>query len=763
MTGTWVHNTALSWLMYRLTHSEVMLGLTSLFTNLPMLLFGLVGGLAADRFPRRRILLTTQSIFLVQAALFAVLTYTGWIEVWHVYALGLLFGLANAFDVPARQSMILEITSKEDLVSAVSVNSMMFNLARIAGPAAGGLAIAAVGEAACFGLNAISFFAVLVGLLLMRLKPREAPVVAHTGWGEGYEYLRSNPVIWRLLLVSGCMNIGFSGTVVLNPFFAQDLFGKGATGLGMLTTSIGVGAIIGIYFLASSGDQRRLPRVSVVSGLSLGVALMAYGLSPSYWWSLLAMAIAGGSLIRQNGATNSTLQITVPEHLRGRIVSLFGISVVGMAPVGATAFSALARATNIRVAAVTAGAWCLACAWALGRGLKRHGALLLFCLPMLSADALLLRKVDQFLKETSTLTGFEVKRKVPAAMMTKVELERYLKSKMKEEVAPEKIRLEELVLKMFGFAPEDFRLEETTVNLLQEQAAAFYDFKERKLFVLDHVQDDLGPELLIHELGHALADQQYGLSRFLKGARDDDDAALARMAVMEGQAMWLMGEHSARLQGTTLKGSPELVRRLSMMDGGDDAQFPVMQKVPLYLKESLLFPYSHGFRFQAAVCEKDDKCMSRVFEQPPVSSSQVMHPELYFAGVKPEKVVAPEAKNPYKLRTDGTLGELDIDILMRTFHVEREGLAEKFRGGSYRLYEHKKTRDPLLTHASVWKDEAAAKDWFSAYVALLASKWKKCEISRREPALIEGKGDRGPFRMRLDGARVLVEEGLPVH
>jgi len=150
--------------MYRLTHSEWMLGIMSLFTSLPMLLLGVVGGLAADRFPRRSILLVTQTVFLIQAAALALLTWRGWIEVWHVYALGLVFGLANVFDIPARQAILMEISSREDLVSAVSVNSMMFNLARIAGPAVGGMAVAMLGESAAFSLNAASFLAVIGSL-----------------------------------------------------------------------------------------------------------------------------------------------------------------------------------------------------------------------------------------------------------------------------------------------------------------------------------------------------------------------------------------------------------------------------------------------------------------------------------------------------------------------------------------------------------------------------------------------------------------------
>lgn len=384
-----------------------------------------------------------------------------------------------------------------------------------------------------------------------------------------------------------------------------------------------------------------------------------------------------------------------------------------------------------------------------------------YLLLLFLADPGLLGRVDQFLKETSQLTGFPIKRKVPAAMMSRVELEQYLKSKMDKEVDPRKVQTEELVLKLFGFAPQDFQLKQTTLDLLGEQAAAFYDFKDRKLYILDHVQESLGPELLIHELSHALADQRYGLRRFL-GKAKDDDAALARMAVMEGQAMWLMAEHAAREAGTSLRESPDLVSRFSDATEGDGGS-PVMNTVPLYLKESLLFPYSWGFRFQAAVCEKVANCLSHVFENPPQSSSQVMHPHLYFSGVLPEKIVAPPAPRGWRTRADGTLGEIDLSILLRTYQQEPKGVVESLRGASYKLYENRRTRNHLLSHASTWKDDEAAIRWMNAYVAVLGERWKKMEIVKRDLQTVSGKGDRGPFLVRRAGRQVFIEEGLPIN
>jgi hypothetical protein len=332
-------------------------------------------------------------------------------------------------------------------------------------------------------------------------------------------------------------------------------------------------------------------------------------------------------------------------------------------------------------------------------------------------------------------------------------------------VNPNKTDAEELVLKRLGFAPPDFKLRQTTIDLLGEQAAAFYDFKARKLFLLDSSDDSLGPELLIHELGHALADQHFGLRKFLKGAVGDDDAALARMAVMEGQAMFLMGEYGARKAGLHLKDSPALIDRLSQPDSGDDDKFPVMQRVPLYLKESLLFPYSQGLRFQAAVCQKDADCMARVFRDPPRSSAQVLHPDLYFSHVLPQPVDLPRpGEGKWRTRMEGNLGEFDLELLLRTHKADASAVTPHWRGGAYRLLENKgKAKDLLLLHASIWEDETAASRWFNAYTAILPSKFSKLKVLSRQEREWTGTCEFGRFRIYREGKVVTAIEGLPLN
>jgi MFS family permease len=721
-----------------------------------MLLLSPAGGAAADRFPRRTLVFATQSVFLAQAALLAWLTATARAEVWILFLLGAIYGVANAFDIPARQAMLLDMTGPEELISAISLNSMLFNLARIAGPAIAGFALASVGEAWCFGLNAASFLAVLVGLGWMRFE--RATLSEHSAtWRETLGYLRRHPSALHLLLLCAALNIGFSGVFVLNPFFADGVFGQGPRGLGFLTASMGLGAVVGTYLLAQETNQERLPRVILISGMTIGAAFLAYAASPSFSISLALMALAGGSLMRQNAATNSLLQTSAPSAMRGRIISLFGMAVVGMAPIGAALAGAVARQTSPRAAAAGSAFWCLTFSALAALRLRRAAFLLLLVIPAGAADQKLLRQVRALLRETSSITGLAVKREVPAAMLTRAELERYLAKKMKEDVDPDAIATEELVIKRLGFAPDDFNLKETTLALLSEQAAAFYDFEKRKLYVVQSASESMVPELLIHELGHALQDQHFGLRRFLKAAGEDDDGALARMAVMEGQAMWLMARYAQR--------SVESVKP----DEGAEADYPVLAKVPLYLKESLLFPYEEGLRFHAAVCQRYDDCVTRVFREPPASSAQILHPDLYFRGVKPERVVLPPAPAPakWKERAAGNLGEFDFDLLLRTHRIQAPGVARNWRGGGYRLLESKKSKNLLLQHASVWEDEDSARDWFTAYRQVLAGKWRKFLIEEEADGLLRGRGDSGPgntgrFELRRQGRSVTALEGLPL-
>ncbi|GAB4374221.1 MAG: hypothetical protein OHK0021_16170 [Bryobacter sp.] len=375
-----------------------------------------------------------------------------------------------------------------------------------------------------------------------------------------------------------------------------------------------------------------------------------------------------------------------------------------------------------------------------------------------AAELPLAEQVKSLLAETSRIMGLAVKRPVPAAYMSKAELQRYLAAKMKKEVDPRATQTEEQVIKMLGLAPADFQLRESTLDLMSEQAAAFYDFKLRKLFVIQPVSPEMTTELLIHELGHALQDQHFNLRRFL-GKKDlDDDAALARMAVMEGQAMWLMAKQANRVPA-------ESVLSEAGQDNSQD-NYPVLGNAPLYLRASLLFPYEAGLRFQSAVCEKHADCLSRVFLNPPRSTAHILHPDLYFAATEPESVpLPPLPAGGWQERTNGVLGEFDFYLILRTHNLPTHALRKAWVGASYRLAQHKKSQHFLLQHTSRWKDAAAAQAWFTGYRQVLAAKWKVFEVEEATETAtasrLVGRGDSGRFRMERQGREVVVLEGLP--
>jgi hypothetical protein len=346
----------------------------------------------------------------------------------------------------------------------------------------------------------------------------------------------------------------------------------------------------------------------------------------------------------------------------------------------------------------------------------------------------------------------------------------FLERRIREEVKPREIEAEEAVLKKLGFAPPDFDLKKTTIDLLTEQAAAFYDFHKKKLFVVDSSDGIAERSALVHELAHALADQHFHLAKFIGRASQNDDSGLARMAVMEGQATWLMSEYLARKSGKSLANSPELVKLMSDMNGASSGQFPVFDRAPRYLQETLLFPYTQGMLFQQAVVLKMGKAaFAEVFRRPPETTQEVLHPERYFE--HPQRVRLPLPAFPsegnYRGFADGELGELDNSILLRQYagDAEAAAVAPEWRGGAFRLFERKHHaqdwRQMVLAYVSEWSGPAQARKYFDLYQKVLAGKWKSFEVTSRSADAVAGRGDDGYFLLRLDGARVTSLEGLP--
>jgi hypothetical protein len=374
-------------------------------------------------------------------------------------------------------------------------------------------------------------------------------------------------------------------------------------------------------------------------------------------------------------------------------------------------------------------------------------------------------QINEIVAELSRITGLKPLKKVDFASITKPEVSKFLRERLKEEMAPEEIRAEELVLKKFGFVPAEYNLANNTIDLYTEQAAAFYDFRKKKLFVLDSAPGELQRLALVHELAHALADQHFQLEKFIRHGGASDDSSLARMSVMEGQAAWLMSEYMARRMGQSLKGSggvAEMVRRTAELSAG---QFPVFDASPLYIRETMLFPYTHGMLFQHVVLEKlGQEGFREVFKRPPTTAQQVLHPAKYFARVESTAPLAPKPARmkEYKLLTEGTLGEFDHQILLRQFGMEKDGpeLAERWRGGAYALYERKDRTRAVLSYASDWDGAETAARFLAAYRRILKSKWKAMEVISETPGRLVGRGDDGFFVLRLSDCRVTSVEGF---
>jgi MFS family permease len=335
LIGTWMQMTAQSWLVFTLTHSSTALGVVIALQTLPVLLLTPYGGVIADRSDKRRIMIALQSAMGVQALILGLLTVTGNIHVWEIGLLALLLGLNNAFENPARQSFMLELVGPEHLRNAVSLNSVLVNLARTVGPAVAGVLIATVGDGVCFLVNAGSFVAVVASLMTMdahALQPSPPAPRARGQLREGFAYVRRTPNLAVPLLMMaavGCLTYEFQVTL---PVFAGRGLHAGATGFGFMTAAMGVGAVFGGLVLAARGRTGLLPLVTAawVYGIAIGLAALA----PNLALALVALALTGAASITFMATGNSTLQLTADPSMRGRVMSLWFVAFQGSTPIG---------------------------------------------------------------------------------------------------------------------------------------------------------------------------------------------------------------------------------------------------------------------------------------------------------------------------------------------------------------------------------------------------------------------------------------------
>lgn len=356
LMGTWMQNVAQSWLVYSLTHSPLLLGITSFCSTVTVFFVTPFGGMVADRVDRRKMLLFTQSAAMLQAAVLAVLTLTNVVKVGEIIALAFCLGLINAFDVPSRQSMTLDMVSKEDLRHAISLNSMMFNLARIVGPSVAGGLIAIVGEGVCFALNSASFAAVLTSLFLMRLPARSPRVSRHAlrEIVDGYRYSLSAPQLRTSLMLVAVSSMFGAAYLTLMPAFARDILHGQSTAYGTLMTSVGAGALIGAFGL-SRIHERSLIFAPIIAAVSFGVFLILFAHSHWLWLSVLLLLPTAASLMLLGGTTNTIIQLVAGENFRGRVISHYTQCFMGMMPWGSLLLGSLASRIGVSNA-VTIGA-----------------------------------------------------------------------------------------------------------------------------------------------------------------------------------------------------------------------------------------------------------------------------------------------------------------------------------------------------------------------------------------------------------------------
>jgi len=357
LSGSWMQSLAQSWLVYRLSHSTFLVGALGFCTHLPVLLLSPLGGIAADRHSRRALIIAAQFAFMLQAIILAWLTLSSRISVPQVLLLATIFGVINAFEIPARQALYVHMVGPRDLSNAIALNSMTFNAARLVGPSIGGFFLAAYGEGICFLVNAFTFLAVLGSLFAISPAEPERKVstspLRHIR--EGFSYAWHNRQLRILLAATALVNLAGSPVIVLGPFFAEDIFRKGSEGFGFLTAALGLGAVIGTFVLARQTGTSSMARIVLFSAVKMGVALVIFAISPSFLLSIAAISLAGFSIFRQLAATNTLIQTLIHDDYRGRMMSLYSMMVIGMLPIGNLVSGAAAERIGARTT-VFAGA-----------------------------------------------------------------------------------------------------------------------------------------------------------------------------------------------------------------------------------------------------------------------------------------------------------------------------------------------------------------------------------------------------------------------
>jgi MFS family permease len=362
LVGTWMQSVAQSWLVYRLTGSSLLLGLVGFAGQIPVFLLAPIGGVVADRYSRHRIVIATQLSAMVLAFILSALTLLGHIRVWEIMLVASLLGVVNAFDIPARQAFIVDMVHSGDLINAIALNSSMVNGARVLGPAIAGITVAAVGEGWCFLANGASYVAVIAGLLLMVVPTHEGRPDSASGIeriAEGFRWVAHTAPIRALLLLLGLVSVTGMPYAVLMPIFADKVLNGGARGLGMLMGASGVGALAGTLTLAAKREVRGLGRWITFASFGFGASMILFASSRSYPLSVVLLVPVGFCMMLQMSSSNTLIQTMVPDELRGRVMAVYSMMFMGMAPFGALVAGAVANHIGAPITVALGGLTCL--------------------------------------------------------------------------------------------------------------------------------------------------------------------------------------------------------------------------------------------------------------------------------------------------------------------------------------------------------------------------------------------------------------------
>jgi MFS family permease len=351
--GTWSQTIAQGWLVYDMTHSPLALGQVTFASAIPIWLFAPWAGVIIDRTSRRMLLVITQTVMMLQAFALAALTFSGHIEVWHIMALSVVMGIANAFDAPTRQSFLIELVGKEDMPNAIALNSTMFSLARTLGPAIGGIVLAWFGTAWAFNINGISFLAILISLMLIKIQPRTIRPSTQSPlqdlW-EGLRFIGQNQAVWGLLLISFLVSLFGSAFSTLLPVITRDILHRNEIAFGFLNAASGLGSVVGALLVAYFSIRSHRGRLLSALNIFLPITLILLALSRSYEFSLIALMAVGLSYVPQLSTCNLLIQSIIPDAMRGRVMSVFSLMIFGMFPVGGLLAGALADALDAPLA-----------------------------------------------------------------------------------------------------------------------------------------------------------------------------------------------------------------------------------------------------------------------------------------------------------------------------------------------------------------------------------------------------------------------------